>query len=153
MKTLTNLHNKTNYAKGAAVYFLVYTPIIILAFWLSYEIRFISDTKNLLENGINNKESLRRTYLEFQRPQALLWVIPLKFILLGFGSHYRSVLRYFRVQDALQLIYSLTFASLIIFLIPTLHSLIYPLTETGVNKYIIPRSVILVDYNLSVLLF
>jgi FlaA1/EpsC-like NDP-sugar epimerase len=152
MKTLISTQGKTNYAKRAAVYFLVYTPIIVLAFWLSYEIRFISDIKNIIENINSNKENLRHTYLEIQRPQALLWIIPLKFILLGFGSHYRSVIRYFRVQDALQLIYSLTLASLIIFLIPTIYSSLYSHPESGLNSYIIPRSIILVDYNLSVLL-
>jgi len=153
MKTLISTQNQTNYIKRIAVYFLVYTPIIALAFWLSYEIRFISDIKNASERILINKENLRQYYMEIQRPHALLWIIPLKLIVLGFGSHYRSVIRYFRVQDALQVIYSLTLASVIIYLIPTLHNIIFPSGEISTNYYIIPRSIILVDYNLSILLF
>ena len=153
MKTLITSQNQTNYAKRIAVYLFVYTPVIVLAFWLSYEIRFISDIKSTSESTLINKENLRHYYTEIQRSNALLWIIPLKLALLGLGSHYRSVIRYFRVQDALQVIYSLTAASLIIFLVPTLHSLFYPITEVHTKYYIIPRSIILIDYNISILLF
>lgn len=153
MKKFTNFYNKTNYLQRAVIYSLVYIPVIALVFWLSYEIRFISDLKTISESGIKNKEALKQFYLESQRYSALLWIIPLKFIILGFGSHYRSALRYFRLQDALRVIYSLTLSSVIILLIPVFYNSIHPNLEPGHNMYIVPRSIILVDYNLSVLMF
>ena len=153
MKNLTNFYNKQNYTQRLIIYFLVYAPIIALGFWLSYEIRFISDLKNSTESGVVNKENLRSFYLDYQRPNALLWIIPLKFIILSLGSHYRSLLRYFRLQDALRVIYSLTLSSVVIYLIPVVINFIKPIESTAPHIYNIPRSVILVDYNLSVLMF
>ena len=124
MKKITNFYNKTNYPKRIALYFLVYAPIIALVFWLSYEIRFISDPKNLTESVTTNKENTRLFYMNYQRYYALIWIIPLKFLILGLGAHYRSVLRYFRLQDAMRVIYSLTIASVVIYLIPVLQNLI-----------------------------
>ena len=153
MKTITNFYNKTNYPKRLVLYFLVYAPIITLVFWLSYEIRFLSDTKILSETTLINKESSRNFYLNYQRPYALMWIIPLKFIILGLGAHYRSVLRYFRLHDAMRVIYSLTIASIIIYFVPTVQSLINKSGESGASIYAIPHSVVLVDYNLSILMF
>ena len=153
MKKITNFYNKTNYPKRIALYFLVYAPIIALVFWLSYEIRFISDLKNLTESVTTNKENTRLFYMNYQRYYALIWIIPLKFLILGLGAHYRSVLRYFRLQDAMRVIYSLTIASVFIYLIPVLQNLINKNSETGSNIYGIPHSIVLVDYNLSILMF
>ena len=153
MKKITNFYNKTNYPKRIALYFLVYAPIIALVFWLSYEIRFISDPKNLTESVTTNKENTRLFYMNYQRYYALIWIIPLKFLILGLGAHYRSVLRYFRLQDAMRVIYSLTIASVVIYLIPVLQNLINKNSETGSNIYGIPHSIVLVDYNLSILVF
>ena len=153
MKKITNFYNKTNYPKRIALYFLVYAPIIALVFWLSYEIRFISDLKNLTESVTTNKENTRLFYMNYQRYYALIWIIPLKFLILGLGAHYRSVLRYFRLQDAMRVIYSLTIASVVIYLIPVLQNLINKNSETGSNIYGIPHSIVLVDYNLSILMF
>jgi len=153
MKTLTHFYNKQNYTQRLIIYFLVYAPIITLVFWVSYEIRFISDLKSASESGLVNKEILRNFYLDYQRPHALLWIIPLKFIILSMGSHYRSALRFFRIHDAMRVIYSLTIATIIIYLIPIAHDSISHPTEITANIYNIPRSVILVDYNLSVLIF
>ena len=153
MKKITNFYNKTNYPKRIALYFLVYAPIIALVFWLSYEIRFISDPKNLTESVTTNKENTRLFYMNYQRYYALIWIIPLKFLILGLGAHYRSVLRYFRLQDAMRVIYSLTIASVFIYLIPVLQNLINKNSETGSNIYGIPHSIVLVDYNLSILMF
>ena len=153
MKTITNFYNKTNYPKRLVLYFLVYAPIITLVFWLSYEIRFLSDTKILSETTLINKENSRNFYLNYQRPYALMWIIPLKFIILGLGAHYRSVLRYFRLHDAMRVIYSLTIASIIIYFVPTVQNLINKNGESGASIYAIPHSVVLVDYNLSILMF
>lgn len=151
MKNISNFYNKTNYPKRVALYFLVYAPLIALVFWLSYEIRFISETK-ILADGSNGREKIRYAYMYNQRPNALLWVIPLKFFILGLGAHYRSVLRYFRLQDAMRIFYSLTISSLIIYLIPFLH-IITPVGDPGSSIYLIPHSIILIDYNLSILVF
>ncbi len=153
MKKITNFYNKTNYPKRIALYFLVYAPIIVLVFWLSYEIRFISDSKNLTESVAINKENTRLFYMNYQRYYALMWIVPLKFILLGLGAHYRSVLRYFRLQDAMRVIYSLTIASVVIYLIPILQNLINKNGEPSSNIYSVPHSIVLVDYNLSILMF
>jgi FlaA1/EpsC-like NDP-sugar epimerase len=153
MKTITNFYNKTNYPKRLVLYFLVYAPIITLVFWLSYEIRFLSDTKILSETTLINKENSRNFYLNYQRPYALMWIIPLKFIILGLGAHYRSVLRYFRLHDAMRVIYSLTIASIIIYFVPTVQNLTNKNGESGASIYAIPHSVVLVDYNLSILMF
>lgn len=133
--------------KRGATYFLVYAPIIALVFWISYEIRFISEIGEL------SKEKAVNIFLYQQRPAALLWIIPLKFILLGFFKQYRGVFYYFRLYDAILLTLSLTLASLVLFLIPTLHNLIYTTNPSGTNIFIIPRSVVLIDFNLSVLAF
>lgn len=151
MKTLISLYDPKNYFQRLLIYFLVYAPIITLVFWLSYEIRFISDLKNTTGGGAINKESLSSFYLDHQRYYALLWIIPLKFIVLGLGSHYRSALRYFRLHDAMRIIYSLTIATVIIYLIPVVYGLIN--SDPQYTIYNIPRSIILVDYNLSVLMF
>jgi FlaA1/EpsC-like NDP-sugar epimerase len=153
MKTITNFYNKTNYPKRLALYFLVYAPIIALVFWLSYEIRFLSDTKILNESVATNRETTRNFYMNEQRPYALIWIIPLKFIILGLGSHYRSVLRYFRLHDAMRVVYSLTIASIIIYFIPNLQNLIKINNEPGTSIFAIPHSIVLVDYNLSILMF
>ncbi len=153
MKTITNFYNKANYPKRLALYFLVYAPIITAVFWLSYEIRFLSDTKIINEAVATNKENTRNFYMNYQRYYALMWIIPLKFIILGLGAHYRSVLRYFRLHDAMRVIYSLTIASFVIYLIPTLQNLIIKGAEPGPSIYTIPNSVVLVDYNLSILMF
>ncbi len=153
MKTITNFYNKANYPKRLALYFLVYAPIITAVFWLSYEIRFLSDTKIINEALATNKENTRNFYMNYQRYYALIWIIPLKFIILGLGAHYRSVLRYFRLHDAMRVIYSLTIASFVIYLIPTLQNLIIKGAEPGASIYTIPHSVVLVDYNLSILMF
>ena len=153
MKNITNFYKKTNYPKRLALYFLVYAPIIVLVFWLSYEIRFLSETKIFNESVVTSKENTRNFYMNDQRYYALIWIIPLKFIILGFGAHYRSVLRYFRLSDAVRVIYSLTIASFIIYLIPNLQNLINKSSEMGTSIYAIPHSVILVDYNLSILMF
>lgn len=153
MKSITQFYSKTNYPKRLVLYFLVYAPIIVLVFWLSYEIRFLSDAKILNESVVPNKESTRNFYMNYQRFYALMWILPLKFIILGLGAHYRSVLRYFRLHDALRVIYSLSIASIIIYFIPSFQNLINPSGGSGNSIYTIPHSVVLVDYNLSILMF
>jgi len=153
MKTITNFSKKTNYPKRLALYFCVYAPIIALVFWLSYEIRFLSDTKILNESLATNRDNTRNFYMNYQRPYALLWIIPLKFVILGLGAHYRSVVRYFRLHDAMRVVYSLTIASIIIYFIPYLQNLLKINGEPGTGIYAIPHSIVLVDYNLSILMF
>ena len=153
MKTISKFYNKINYPKRIALYFLLYAPIIALVFWLSYEIRFSSDIKYFNESAAANKENTRIFYLNHQRVYALMWIIPLKFIILSLGAHYRSVVRYFRLQDAVRLIYSLTIASVVIYLIPILLNTINKNSDTLPSVYAIPHSIILVDYNLSILMF
>ena len=153
MKTISKFYNKINYPKRIALYFLLYAPIIALVFWLSYEIRFSSDIKYFNESAAANKENTRIFYLNHQRVYALMWIIPLKFIILSLGAHYRSVVRYFRLQDAMRVIYSLTIATVVIYLIPILLNIINKNSDSLPSVYAIPHSIILVDYNLSILMF
>ena len=153
MKNISNFYNKTNYPKRLAIYLLVYAPITALVFWLSYEIRFLSDTKILNEGAATNRETIRNFYMNYQRFYALLWIVPLKFIILGLGAHYRGVLRYFRLHDAIRVVYSLTIASIVIYLIPISLNIINNNIEQSPSIYAVPHSIILVDYNLSILMF
>jgi FlaA1/EpsC-like NDP-sugar epimerase len=87
-------------------------------------------------------------FLFTQRPQALLWVVPLKFLLLGLFGQFRGVFYYFRLHDALRMVFALSLATLVILLLPFVSGTNGPTATLG-----LPRSVALVDFNLSLLLF
>ena len=53
-------------------------------------------------------------YLFTQRPHALLWVVPLKFVLLGLFGQFRGVFYYFRLHDAMRMVFALSLATLAI---------------------------------------
>lgn len=123
-------------------FFLVYGALAALSLWLSYEIRFSVGV--VLTTADKDVEG----FLFTQRPHALLWVVPLKFLLLGLFGQFRGVFYYFRLHDALRMVFALSLATLVILLLPFVSGMNGPTATLG-----LPRSVALVDFNLSLLLF
>ncbi len=123
-------------------FFLVYGSLAAVSLWLSYEIRFSGGA--VLTAADKDVEG----FLFTQRPQALLWIAPLKFLLLGLFGQFRGVFYYFRLHDALRMVFALSLATLVILLLPFVSGMNGPNATFG-----LPRSVALVDFNLSLLLF
>ena len=123
-------------------FFLVYGFLAALSLWLSYEMRFSGGA--VLTAADKEVEG----YLFTQRPHALLWIVPLKFVLLGLFGQFRGVFYYFRLHDAFRMVFALSLATLAILLLPFLSGMNGPNSTWG-----IPRSIALVDFNLSLLLF
>jgi FlaA1/EpsC-like NDP-sugar epimerase len=68
--------------------------------------------------------------------------------LLGLFGQFRGVFYYFRLHDALRMVFALSLATLVILLLPFVSGTNGPTATLG-----LPRSVALVDFNLSLLLF
>jgi hypothetical protein len=126
----------------AAFFFLVYGTLAALSLWLSYEMRFSGGA------ALTAADKDIEAYLFTQRPWALLWIVPLKFALLGLCGQFRGVFYYFRLHDALRMGFALALATLVILLLPFVSGQNGPTAVLG-----IPRSVALVDFNLSLILF
>jgi FlaA1/EpsC-like NDP-sugar epimerase len=122
---------------------LVYGALAALSLWFTYEIRFVGS--HLL---IGSDPKLQDGFLEQQRLSALLWVVPLKIILLGLYGQFRGVFYYFRLHDAMRMALALALASVAMLLLPNLTGGIY-----YTNPWGLPRSLVLMDFNLSLLLF
>jgi FlaA1/EpsC-like NDP-sugar epimerase len=122
---------------------LVYGALAALSLWFTYEIRFVGS--HLL---IGSDPKLQDGFLEQQRLSALLWVVPLKIILLGLFGQFRGVFYYFRLHDAMRMALALALASVAMLLLPNLTGGIY-----YTNPWGLPRSLVLMDFNLSLLLF
>jgi len=123
-------------------FLLVYGSLAAVSLWLSYEMRFSGGA------ALTAADKDIEGYLYVQRPMALLWVVPLKFLLLGLFGQFRGVFYYFRLHDALRMVFALSLATLAILLLPFLSGLNGPSAVWG-----IPRSIALMDFNLSLLLF
>ena len=123
-------------------FFFVYGSLATVSLWLSYEIRFSGGV------ALTPADTDVEGFLFTQRPQALLWVVPLKFLLLGLFGQFRGVFYYFRLHDALRMVFALSLATLVILLLPFVSGTNGPTATLG-----LPRSVALVDFNLSLLLF
>ena len=139
---LSNPTPKVSPVQRVCFFFLVYGSLAALSLWLSYEMRFSGGV--ILTAADKDIEG----YLFTQRPQALLWIVPLKFGLLGLFGQFRGVFYYFRLHDALRMVFALSLATLVILLLPFLSGMNGPTAVLG-----IPRSIALVDFNLSLLLF
>lgn len=118
------------------VYFVVYGSLATLCLWLSYDIRFLE-----FENGIGS------TYLD-QRNGALLWIIPLKIILLGLFGQFRGVFYFFRLYDAIRMVAALAVATAAIILMGVFFH-----DASEAKNLSIPRSIALIDFNLSLIVF
>lgn len=124
-----------------AFFFATYGALAALSLWFAYELRFAG------EDG-GGQHLSADAYLFGQRPQALLWMVPLKVLLLGAWGQFRGVFYYFRLPDALRMGLALFAATVISLGIAA---------ATGHGQphetFDIPRGVLLVDFNLSLVLF
>lgn len=133
--------NPVNRLQRAAFFFATYGVLAALSLWFAYELRFAGEDAGA-------QHAAAETYLYLQRPQALLWLIPLKVLLLGAWGQFRGVFYYFRLPDALRMGLALAAATALALLLAATVGHGRP-TEA----FDIPRGVLLVDFNLSLVLF
>lgn len=133
----------THYLRRSAFFFTLYGALAALSLWFAYELRF-SGVNETAPAGHLTAEA----YLYHQRPAALLWVLPLKVCLLGILGQFSGVFYYFRLTDAIRMVIALGLASVAIFFASHLFGIIGPEDLFG-----IPRGVVLIDFNLSMVLF
>lgn len=131
-----------SWTQRALFFFVVYGSLAALSLWFAYELRF--------QGGpvLGGAEQAKiDAFLDHQRPLALLWVVPAKFLLLGLFGQFRGVFYYFRLHDALRMAGALLLATAIMLLLPNLGGV------GAESPFGLPRGVTLVDFNLSLLLF
>ncbi len=133
----------TQYLRRSAFFFTLYGALAALSLWFAYELRF-SGTNEPATLGHLTSEA----YLYHQRPSALLWVVPLKVCLLWTFGQFSGVFYYFRLTDAIRKVIALALASAMIFSAAHLFGVVGPEDVFG-----IPRGVVLIDFNLSMVLF
>ena len=127
----------------AAFFFATYGTLSALSLWFAYELRFTdADESSSLDRLASE------AYLHLQRPMALLWLIPIKVLLLGAWGQFKGVFYYFRLPDAFRMGFALGTATLVALLISTFIGQGHPAEALSV-----PRGVLLVDFNLSLVLF
>jgi len=122
----------TKQLRRYAAALLLYGLLTVTSLWLSYFIRFIGSPEPLLPSLKN-----------------IAGFLIVKLGLLWFWGQFRGVIYYFRFYEAKGMLLALASASLTIFVIEID---LPPALTLEVFKDI-PRSVLLVDFNLSVLLF
>jgi FlaA1/EpsC-like NDP-sugar epimerase len=129
--------------KRGAFFFATYGLLAALSLWCAYQLRFVGGDEPTTAEYVAFE-----AYLTGQRPYALLWVIPLKVLLLGLAGQFRGVFYYFRLPDALRMAVALLGAMSLMLYAPMLTA------GAGFGRYFgIPRGVTLVDFNLSLVLF
>lgn len=124
--------------RRTAVWALAYGSLVAAAFWFSYDLRFFD---HRLDEPLP-----RDLFLAQQRPDSLPWVVGLKLALLWAFGQFRGILHYFRLRDAARLAAALFLATAGLFAF----SILGPEAEGAPRA--IPRGVILIDFNLSLLL-
>jgi FlaA1/EpsC-like NDP-sugar epimerase len=127
----------------AAFFFATYGVLAALSLWFAYALRFVGP--EVLSSG---EGQAAEAYLYVQRPLALLWLIPLKVLLLWAWGQFRGVFYYFRLPDALRMVMALVMASAFAVVL----SLFLP-GSAPTDAFSIPRGVALVDLNLSLVFF
>ena len=136
MQTSVNRFQRTGF------FFTVYGALAALSLWFAYELRF---------SGAAEMRELNRPmvedYLHQQRFLALIWLVPLKVLLLGAFGQFRGVFYYFRLPDALRMALALGVATALALILPGI------IGGTAGYAVGIPRGVTLVDFNLSLILF
>lgn len=130
-----------NRFQRAAFFFATYGLLAALSLWFAYELRFAGD-----DGGAQHQAA--EAYLYVQRPVALLWMVPLKVLLLGAWGQFRGVFYYFRLPDALRMGLALFLATVLALLAAAVFGSGNPAQFVDV-----PRGVLLVDFNLSLVLF
>ena len=127
----------------AAFFFATYGALGALSLWFAYELRFAGPE---VLSGVEGTAA--EAYLYVQRPMVLLWLIPLKVLLLGAWGQFRGVFYYFRLTDALRMVFALAAATAIAFTLPSIIG-----SGDPAQAFSVPRGVTLVDFNLSLVLF
>ena len=128
--------------KRAAFFFAAYGLLAALSLWFAYELRFVGADEPTTAEHLAFED-----YLYRQRPFALLWLIPLKVVLLALWGQFRGVFYYFRLPDALRTALALATATFVALALPQL------LGGTAADPFSLPRGVTLIDFNLSLVLF
>jgi FlaA1/EpsC-like NDP-sugar epimerase len=132
-----------NRLQRAAFFFAAYGALAALSLWFAYELRFAGP-----ETATSRERLAAEAYLYVQRPMVLLWLIPLKVLLLGAWGQFRGVFYYFRLPDALRMGFALAVATAIAFALPSLIG-----SGNPTQAFSVPRGVALMDFNLSLVLF
>ena len=132
-----------NRLQRAAFFFATYGALATLSLWFAYELRFSGGAEMT-----NADKQVFETFLHQQRLWALVWLVPLKVLLLGAFGQFRGVFYYFRLPDALKMGFALATATGLALLMPMLGGGVGAEHAVG-----IPRGVTLVDFNLSLVLF
>jgi len=130
-----------NRFQRAAFFFATYGVLAALSLWGAYELRFAA------EEGLAQQHSAG-AYLYVQRPLALLWLIPLKVLLLGALGQFRGVFYYFRLPDAFRMGMALGIATVLALVLAAVVG-----TGNPADPFDPPNGVLLVDFNLSLVLF
>jgi len=133
----------TLHLRRSVFFFTLYGALAALSLWFAYELR-LSGSNEPATLGHMTSEA----YLYHQRPSALLWVVPLKVCLLWIFGQFSGVFYYFRLTDAIRKVIALALASAMIFSAAHLFGVVGPEDVFG-----IPRGVVLIDFNLSMVLF
>jgi len=126
-----------------AFFFALYGALAALSLWVAYELRFAGGAEMT-----NADKGVFKDYLYQQRIWALVWIVPLKVLLLGAFGQFRGVFYYFRLPDALKMGLALATTTMLALLMPLLSGGVGAEYATG-----IPRGVTLIDFNLSLVLF
>jgi FlaA1/EpsC-like NDP-sugar epimerase len=134
--------SSVSWTQRALFFLVVYGSLAAGSLWFAYELRFTG------ANVVGAEPAKVEAFLHAQRPAALLWVVPLKFLLLGLAGQFRGVFYYFRLHDALRMAGALATATLLMLLLPEVAG-----SVTATAPFSLPRGVTLVDFNLSLLLF
>jgi FlaA1/EpsC-like NDP-sugar epimerase len=134
--------SSVSWTQRALFFLVVYGSLAAGSLWFAYELRFTG------ANVVGAEPAKVEAFLQTQRPAALLWVVPLKFLLLGLAGQFRGVFYYFRLHDALRMAGALATATLLMLLLPEVAGLV-----AVTAPFSLPRGVTLVDFNLSLLLF
>ncbi len=134
--------SSVSWTQRALFFLVVYGSLAAGSLWFAYELRFTG------ANVVGAEPAKVEAFLQTQRPAALLWVVPLKFLLLGLAGQFRGVFYYFRLHAALRMAGALATATLLMLLLPEVAGAV-----TATATFSLPRGVTLVDFNLSLLLF
>lgn len=125
------IFSPANFFKRTAIYLIAYTLLATLSLYLAYIIRFSASTA-----------------LQFPALITLAGFILFKLISLWFFGQFRGVIYYFRFLEAKEIFSALVVATTAILVVDVY---IQPLTNFPI--FSVPRSIVLIDLNLSLLLF
>lgn len=127
----------------AAFFIAVYGALACLSLWFAYEFRFAG-----VDDHLGADVRVTTAFLQGQRPQALLWLALLKVLLLSAAGQFSGVFYYFRLHDALRMSLALLAASSVALGLPVVTGPVSP-----ASVWSLPRGVLLIDFNLSLVLF